>query len=92
MKNITQVKQLIYICNNLKCYPGEQWVNCYQKRGKGKLQLFCVNGEWLIPIYATNPRRGVLERSISNHTNRLKCVSTGAMIRIHAPDIPWIGI
>ena len=33
----------------VKYYPGEQLGNLSQK-GKGKLSLFCGNGEWAIPV------------------------------------------
>ena len=31
----------------------KKWV-ITTKKGKGKLPLFCGNGEWVIPIYALN--------------------------------------
>ena len=35
-------------------YAGEKLVNYQQKKGKGKLPLFCGNGERVIPIYDTH--------------------------------------
>ena len=40
-----------------KYYPGEQLGNYNQKKGKGKLPLFCGNIEWVINIYGVRVYR-----------------------------------
>ena len=37
-----------------KYYSGEKLENYCQKKGRGKLPLFCGNVERVIPIYGTN--------------------------------------